>query len=112
MVELKDFVSSALKDIITGIKDAQADAAVGTLVAPSLIGHQDFPSSSGVVGKGPYLTTVKFHVAVTASETSSGGAGGGVKLAVFNANVGGGSESLNQTVSTIDFAVHVQLGEY
>jgi hypothetical protein len=108
-MELKDFVREALLDVVAGVKAAKEDSKVGSLVAPRAAGHQVFPTTSGVVGTGPYFTTVKFHVALTVSEKGVGSGGGGIKLAVFNANVGGSTESLDETVSSIEFAVPLQM---
>lgn len=110
-MELKDFVRGALIDVISGVSEAKKNEEVGKLIAPRLIGHQEFPASSGVLGNGPYFTTVKFSVALTASETDESGATGGLKIAVVSADLGGKVSSLNQTVTTLDFAVHLQMPE-
>jgi hypothetical protein len=47
-MELREFVHSALKDVVLGIQDAQKEEEVGKYIAPELIGSHKFPENSGV----------------------------------------------------------------
>jgi hypothetical protein len=89
--ELATFVSSTLKAIAEGIRDAQANQ----------IGSAHGTGVSGYAAP----KKVEFDVAVSAKSTDT--AGGGFKVAVFgigaNANADLGTE--NSTVSRIKFAV-------
>ena len=67
MVTLQEFVRETLREIVQGIKEAQALPEIGGQIAPDQIGGMKFPPDSGVVYEALILaTTVKFDVAVTA----------------------------------------------
>lgn len=44
-LNLRDFVRSALLDVLVGIRDAQADQTLGRFIAPVGIGSVEFPSA-------------------------------------------------------------------
>jgi hypothetical protein len=112
-VELKDFVTRTLLDILKGVKDAGTDPIVGQQIVPTAIGSARYPGdATTVVRMGP-LIPVKFDVAVTAETSDSSKAEGGFKVAVLGigASAGGdlGSASRNVAVTRIQFEVPVLL---
>jgi hypothetical protein len=109
-MELKTFVAETLRDILLGITDAQKDAQFAKYIAPWGIGAVEFPPDSGVVRKGPFAATVvRFDVGLTVEDTDSAKAGGGLKIAIFNAGVEGQSIGKNTAVNRIQFAIHLGL---
>jgi len=105
-MELKDFVKSAINDIVEGVRSAQSD--VGDSVAIGTTGHnalRDAPTSVVQDSTGKLYSVVSFDVAVTTADTTEGG--GGIQIAPFKlgATVSGSSE----TVSRIQFALTLSL---
>ena len=109
-MELREFVSSALIQILGGVQDAQKAAAEhGGQVNPAFSGTL---GSRGLVkGRGNFLMQeVEFDVAVTVSEQSGEKVGGGLRVVFgFGAKLEG-QESSSQ-VSRIKFTVPLGLPE-
>ena len=81
-VELKEFITQTLSDILKGVIDAQDDASVGKNIAPSTIGGTHYPGSGiATVIRGGALVAVNFDVAVTAEASDAVKGGGGFKVA-------------------------------
>jgi hypothetical protein len=79
-MDLKEFVTKSLTDIVAGIMEAQRTEGMGGLIAPDGIGSHQFAAESGVVNETHITSTVvKFDVAITAEHAKSGVAGAGVK---------------------------------
>jgi hypothetical protein len=95
-VELKDFVTQTLLDILKGVSDAGLDQTVGRRIAPT-----------------EAIVRVKFDVAVTAESTDTAKAGGGFKVAVLGIGASAGADlgtaSKNVAVTRIQFEVPVLL---
>jgi hypothetical protein len=108
-MDLREFVHSALKDLVLAIQDAQKEEHIGQYIAPSeLIGHHQFPANSGVSHSSRFISTVmQFDVAVTAERGKTGGAGAGIRIAVVEAKLGGEAETKDTTVSRIRFSVPI-----
>jgi hypothetical protein len=107
-MDLREFVSGALKDVVLGIQDAQQQGEVGGCIAPALIGSHQFPADSGVSHSGRLISTVmRFDVAVTAERGKTGGASAGVRIAVVEAKLGGDAQFKDTTVSRVQFAVPI-----
>lgn len=106
-MELKDFIKTAITDIVTAVSELQVELAEnGAIVNPPL----PHPISNGSVnvGKGNEpIQRLTFDVALTTSETSS--ADGGVKggVAIFSEKVGAGQQSSSQNISRLSFAIPV-----
>src|SRR4051812_18609400 len=108
MVTLQEFVRETLREIVQGIKEAQALPEIGGQIAPDQIGGMKFPPDSGVVYEALILaTTVKFDVAVTAESKREGGAGGGLQIGVFSAKAEGKLGATDSTHHRIAFAVPI-----
>ena len=114
MMQLKNFISLALTEIIDGVREAQEHVGkVGAQVAPAgflkgkgtvQLHDPDHPST-----KRQYAQIVRFDVGVTASESDSVKGGLGVFVTGLGVGMQDPSESGNTTVSRIKFAVPVQL---
>jgi hypothetical protein len=113
-MELKEFVSRTLTQLIAGVKDAQAEAkTMDAHVNPHLMKNE-------VTGKEPRIIIpigniaqpiflVDFDVAITASEGSS--AKGGLGIFVSSVGIGGQGESKSTSSqeSRIRFVVPISL---
>jgi len=109
-MELKDFVSETLKQIIDGVTAAQEYAqGMGARVAPSM--DRIGPSSKHTVehGSGAAIQDVDFDVVVTTSE--AGGKEGSLGIFVGPVGLGakGKSESASSAESRIKFSIPLML---
>jgi hypothetical protein len=102
-VELKDFVTETLRQILEGIQAAQ-ESPLGTAVNAASPGSGPFGNlfSGGTYGQ---FTRVDFDVAVSA-EASASGKG---SLKVFSVGLEGGGDRKHSTVSRVSFSVPVRL---
>lgn len=93
-MDIKEFVSETIRQIIEGVKDAQEFASKkGAVVAP----HHD------------YQKTVEYDVAVTAVEGKEAGAKAGISVWSIGAGGNMKTESTNTTVSRIKFSIPIEL---
>jgi len=95
-MNLQEFVTESLKQIMAGVADAQKDStSTGRINPPS----------------GPFVPVkeIEFDVAVTVSQEQ--GAKGGIGIFVGAVGIGaqGKAQSANTSVSRIKFSVPVQL---
>jgi hypothetical protein len=107
-MELKEFVTNTLVSIVSGIKAAQETGDVGGCIAPSRIGHHQFPKDSGVSHDELIVSTaVKFDVAVTVETTKAGKGGASARISVLpiGLDVGGTISRTNTDVSRLQFSV-------
>lgn len=112
-LNLRDFVRSALLDVLGGIRDAQADQTLGRFIAPVGIGSVEFPSDGGVVHSQRLLvTTMKFDVAVTVVAEKAGQGGAKVGISVLSANLNGSLSSKSENASRIQFAVPLKFPRF
>jgi hypothetical protein len=93
-MDLKKFVSEALKQIVEGIRDAQ---------------EATLTKSAIVVPYTEKLERVEFDVAVTTVEGSETSGKAGIFVLPIGAGVSGKSESSTSTLSRIRFSVAVEL---
>ncbi len=113
MIQLKEFVSESLVQIINGVLDAQT--SFGTeIIAPSFqsrTGHLE-ASSCGIVGQtedGKVIQMVMFDVAVSATEGKESKAGVGVMSGIVGLGAQGKSQVETGSVSRIRFNVPIAL---
>lgn len=93
-MDVKEFVSETLKEIIDGVVEAQKDTeGKGAVVVP-------YSTPNEKVG---------FDIAVTVAEGKETGGKAGISVWSIGAGVSGKSESSNTTVSRITFSVLVSL---
>jgi len=110
-MDLKEFIKTALIDIVEGIEDAKLELdKKNTYICP--------PMGPAYIDKfhiklnsfnGMYYQQAEFDIAITAENRTDGGAKAGVKVAGFiEANMGKNTALNNSTVSRVKF--HVPLG--
>ena len=110
-MELKEFVSETLRQILGGVKDAQGFAAEqGGKVVPKRI---TFRTDQGLQlwdhTDGTPIQMIEFDVAVTAVEGTATKGGIGVFVGAIGLGSQGQSSASNQSVSRIKFSIPVQL---
>lgn len=110
-MELKDFVSDTLTQIIEGVKAARNAAGESdALVAPHIDPLQSHLEEHGMVPAGDRVAQiVNFNVALTVTEGSGTKGGIGVVAGAINLGSAGQSRSSNSTVSRVQFSVPVAL---
>lgn len=111
MLELKDFISRVIVDIVEGINDANSKlSGKDALVSPALVHERQMINRNGAL---PHVERIHFDVALTASESSSEeiNASGGVGVKVLSAKLEGKGEQgeSSSTVSRIQFSVPIIL---
>lgn len=102
-MDLKDFVSETLKQVILGVKDAQASEGGENVNAE----NAGVPSGKNIFSAGTYgtFTLVEFDVAISAESSGKGGA----NLKVFGVGFEGVGEHKGGTANRISFAIPVRL---
>jgi len=93
-MNIKEFVSDTLKQIIDGVVDAQEYAKNKEAV---LVPHLD------------YYRNISFDVAVTVDESKQKEGKAGITVWSIGAGVGGKTESSSSTVSRIKFEIPIAL---
>ncbi len=106
-MELKDFISETLKEIVNGIEAAQWDTAEKGAYINPVLSCDAFPdpSTSSIIrlrnGLRTVVQPIHFDVCITSSESKSGKAG--IKV------VSGNIESSTATESRIKFVIPISL---
>lgn len=112
-MELKEFISEALIQIVSGIEDAQGKIEGSNAeISPRYDNRQQTMMDKLKLiqsSKGNIIQNVDFDIAVSATEGTGTKAGVGVLAGVFNLEAGGSSNQENQTASRIKFSVPVTL---
>jgi hypothetical protein len=114
-MKLQEFVNETLREIIAGVKQAQAYAVDnGALVNPRDYSgcQEEKPFANVPVGEGWERTPIKeidFDVAVTSTDTAETQAGAGVFVAALGFGVRDKSDTVNSCVSRIKFSVPLAL---
>jgi len=108
-MELKDFVSETLKQIIEGVKAAQEQTGqMGGKVSPSLIANPDLVGVVTEKQQQP-VQMVEFDVAVTEATGKGSKAGIGVFFGAIGAGAQGESQSSSTAMNRIKFSVPLLL---
>lgn len=102
-MNLEDFISETLRQVIAGVRKAQSGED-GANINASMAGAE-FGGALVNVGEYGVATRVDFDVSVSAE--TSGGAG--AKLMVMGVGVGGGAEHKAGSANRISFSVPVRL---
>ena len=111
-MELKDFVSETLKQIIEGVDDAQSFAKEkGASINPELYLNTSIASSTGQLKTvdGKNVSTIEFDVAVTATEGKGTKGGIGIVAGAINLGSTGQTNHEKVSVSNIKFSVPLSL---
>lgn len=103
MIDLKDFISNTLQQIVAGVKDAQqTEDGMNVNADNAGYGQGGNLFSAGTYGS---FTRVDFDVAVGAETSGAGKA----SIKVFGIGAEGGGEHKTNTASRINFSVPVRL---
>ena len=111
-MELREFVSQALANVVQGVSDAQSALGKnGKYINPELSTAQGSLEDQGrlVSIQGQLVQTVEFDVAVTVTSGTGTKGGIGVVAGVFALGSQGQSTSENTAVSRLKFTVPVTL---
>jgi hypothetical protein len=93
-VDLEEFVSQALQEIVGGVRKANGALGQGTFTL--------LPGADQKAGRG-----IHFDVAVTTREEARTGGGIGARIAVLRVALDKGKADVSEQVSHIAFAVDV-----
>ena len=104
-MELEDFIKETLVQISNGIQNANEKLKPSRVKEDGSELPKLFLLSPGT--KQEQGHGIHFDVAITTQTTDEGKGGVKVKLAVFEADLGGKLQSSDQTVSRIQFSVNV-----
>mgnify|MGYP001240455631 CR=1 FL=1 len=110
-MDLRDFVSETIVEIITGVKDAQDKAQkLGGAVNPKLTSNSDYASQHGFLrSSGGPAQIVQFDVALTIKEGTGTKGGIGIFAGAINLGSSGQSSNENSSVSRVKFSVPIIL---
>lgn len=111
-MELKDFVSEALQQIVEGVNTAQASIEHhGAAVNPNLIGDYKEHAKHGLLlsGTGKVAQIVEFDVALTVKEGTGTKGGIGVFTGAINLGSSGQSSQEKSAQSRVKFCVPLTL---
>lgn len=101
-MELKEFVSRAICDIVGGIQDAQSQVPVGVVI-PAV--RNSYKSVEAGISD---LTSIQFEVTVAADEKKGSEAKLNVVAAIIGGGVKGDSGSSNSYAAKLSFRVPVK----
>lgn len=109
-MDLKEFIKTALVDIVQGIDEAkkEIDNNQKAQICPILAPVSTAKFNIQVDVNGMYYQQAEFDIAVTAESKSDTGAKAGIKVFGIDASMGGNVSGNSSTVSRIKF--HVPLG--
>ncbi|MGM0782983.1 MAG: hypothetical protein ACQEUM_02600 [Pseudomonadota bacterium] len=109
-MDLKDFVAQTLVQIVEGVTEAQQHIGEHALVSPVIQSGQEHASNQGFISTANgYAQTVKFDVAVKASEGKVGKASGGIEVLSVSIGASGSKTDTSSSISRVQFAVPVVL---
>jgi len=109
-MDLKDFVSQSLIQIVEGVVSASSRVAeLGGAVSPEYNAKTEGALGRSRDGKSRPVQAVEFDVAVVAGSESSMEGGGGLKISVISIGAKGSGTDREQTTSRIQFVVPLQL---
>jgi hypothetical protein len=111
-MELKEFVTKTLKEMIEGVKEAQdAVKDTGAIINPAFVEKYLGPNVPLIYDpseKSDLLgAAIDFDIAVTTTTTDEAKAGMGIFVAPFSIGAQGKIEGKNSNVSRIKFTINV-----
>lgn len=107
-MKLQDFVTETLKQIINGVKEAQAESKEsGAVISPD--SHLSYDNKKYLFCSGKLVEHVEFDVAVTTSEAKETKAGLGIFVVGIGVGARGKSDSSSISISRIKFSVPLVL---
>ena len=114
-MNLKEFVSETIVQIIEGVIDANdRTKQYGAVVSPNIAGSQEHGAKHGfVASKDGAAQMIHFDVALEAKEGTGTKGGIGVVTGIFSLGSAGQSSAESSTVSRVKFGVPIVLpGEH
>jgi hypothetical protein len=114
VMDLKDFIQSAVSQIVEGVLAAQAVAAVhgATLNPVADANARSKASPTGHVAAGAPVTTIAFDVAVVAPEGPATENGGSLRVAgAGSAKAGADTDGKGEQVTRLQFSLPIALPE-
>lgn len=110
-MDLKEFVSETIVQIISGVADAQKQSeSLGAKVSPKLTGSSTHGVQLGFLSaEGGATQIVQFDVALTAKEGTGTKGGIGIVAGIVSLGSTGQSNEENASVSRVKFSVPVTL---
>jgi hypothetical protein len=109
-MELKEFVSETIKQVIDGVITAQEYATTkDSKVNPKLTFRTDQGMQMWEKATGQPIQSIEFDIAVTASEGSKAQGGVAVLIGVFGGGTKGQVEESSQKLNRIKFSVPISL---
>ncbi len=110
-MELKDFVSETLKQILEGVKTAQGyTKETGGKIVPAGMGQTASNTHPQIYAKnGEFVQMIEFDVAVTTTEEDKAKGGVGVFVGAFGVGVQGENGIQNSAINRIQFKVPIVL---
>lgn len=112
-MDLREFVAETIKQIVAGVKDAQAvQAENGASVNPRLSTSAELAVKHGIlIASGSAAQLVQFDVAVTVKEGTGTKGGIGIFAGALNLGSSGQSNNESASVSRVKFFVPLVLPE-
>ena len=110
MITLKEFIRETLAQIMEGTTEARESS--GANVSPKVPAKYDNLSDLGLLPtrNGTMATMVKFDVAVTAEDSETAKAGGGVRVvSLFRADGELETETVKSSISRISFGLPLEI---
>lgn len=108
-MELKEFIKTALIDIVEAIEQAKLELySRADYICPLINPHDSNNFKVARTHSGMYYQEIEFDIAVTAESTTSSGGKAGLKVLGLEAKLGNDLVSNSTSVSRIKF--HVPLG--
>ncbi|MEJ2362409.1 MAG: hypothetical protein P8Z75_13490, partial [Gammaproteobacteria bacterium] len=106
-VDLKEFISETMIQIISGVVEAQEqEKTIGGTVSPRLTAGSEFGAQHGFLrAEGGAAQIVQFDVALTAKEGSGTKGGIGIVSGIVSLGTSGQSQEENASVSRVKFSV-------
>jgi hypothetical protein len=111
-MELKDFISETLSQIVTGVVDAQtkvATAGKGGAINPYVHAPHDIKSTYAWTNSKEPVVLVDFDIAIAAEQGTDTKGGIGVVAGIFAFGSQGQSKENQQSTNKIKFSVPVML---
>ena len=113
-MDLKDFIQTAVTQIIEGVVAAQAVAASHRVVVnPAIdLSGRGGPSPASQTATGSRVSTISFDVAVTGVESSSARGSGKLQVAgAWSAAAGANTHATGEQVTRLQFSLPIAFPE-
>ena len=109
-MELGEFVSNTVLQILKAIRSAQSDAEVGALVSPRISGGGDYRDQGLIKTEdGGRAVVLGFDIAVSVGTEDQHGGRGGIKVVAFSLGGEASSSRQSETTSRVRFNLPIEL---